>query len=343
MIHQFRNIILSVIICSGIIKPQDSIKVADTLLPGNIIRNLTDTTEIKDTAKTVDTLIQGDTSKTDSSIGSTLITGKDSISSEKSKRIIPEKTLEIIKDIDFSILLDVLLLLLTAYLLSKLIDRILLLKKNNIKFTKPRAIAGIFKTIIWLIVVYFIISIFINITYNIIPIILAAVIVFTGVAMIPFAFNLAGGLFISFTMPFVENDFIVLKDYKGIVKNITLKATYLFNEEQGIILIPNSYFLKNPVANASKSKAEHTLVLNFEFPADFDTKNLITIINNAALSNPYTSSNSAIKVFLKEIDLIDKIQRIELYVNICDSRFENDMKNLLNMNILQIIKKEKKI
>lgn len=262
---------------------------------------------------------------------------------KKAERSISEDTFRIIKEFNIGILIKIVLLLLTGYLLSKLIDKIILVRKKEKRFGRSKAVAGILKTLIWLVAGYMVITIFVNISYDVIPFLIGAVIIFIGVAMIPFAFNLAGGLFVSFTMPFVENDYIVMKDYRGTVKNITLKATYISSEEQGIVLIPNSYFLKNPVANASKSKAEHTLVIDFDFPLEYETKNLLSVIQDAALSNPYTSAKSGIKVFLKETDLVKKTQKIELYVNICDSRFENELRNMLNLNILQTLKKERKI
>ena len=67
--------------------------------------------------------------------------------------------------------------------------------------------------------------------------------------------NLLAGVMILLYRPFRENDFIGVLSYSGRIVDIDLRYTHIVTEE-GIVLIPNTVLLNNPVSKQHRSSEQ---------------------------------------------------------------------------------------
>ncbi|MAV29066.1 MAG: mechanosensitive ion channel [Legionellales bacterium] len=76
-----------------------------------------------------------------------------------------------------------------------------------------------------------------------------------GFAMKDALANLLAGVMILLYRPFRENDFIGVLSYSGRIVDIDLRYTHIVTEE-GIVLIPNTVLLNNPVSKQHRSSEQ---------------------------------------------------------------------------------------
>jgi small conductance mechanosensitive channel len=69
-----------------------------------------------------------------------------------------------------------------------------------------------------------------------------------GFALKDIGENFLSGLILAFSRPFRVGSLIECVEVKGIVKDMTLRQTTVESEDGKIILVPNSMFIKNPLA-----------------------------------------------------------------------------------------------
>lgn len=72
--------------------------------------------------------------------------------------------------------------------------------------------------------------------------------------------NYAAGLTIVITRPFVIGNTITVQGITGVVKDIALGATYLTNEEEETITIPNRFITGEVLHNSQENKLIETLI-----------------------------------------------------------------------------------
>ncbi|HDD42829.1 MAG TPA: mechanosensitive ion channel [Nitrososphaeria archaeon] len=86
-----------------------------------------------------------------------------------------------------------------------------------------------------------------------ISVIIAAVLIFLLVSMRDIVLNLAAELYLATRRPFKENDWVRVGEIEGTVKSIGGMDTEIITYEGDLVIIPNSYFLRNPIVNKSQS------------------------------------------------------------------------------------------
>lgn len=72
--------------------------------------------------------------------------------------------------------------------------------------------------------------------------------------------NYGAGLTIIITRPFVIGNTITVQGITGVVKDISLGATYLTNEEEELITIPNKYIVGDILHNSKENKLIETVI-----------------------------------------------------------------------------------
>lgn len=93
--------------------------------------------------------------------------------------------------------------------------------------------------------------------------------------------NYVAGLTIIITRPFVIGNTITVKGITGVVKDIALSATYLTNEEEELITIPNKFIVGDILHNSKENKLIET-VIGVSYNTDLDYA--ISQINQALSS-----------------------------------------------------------
>jgi small conductance mechanosensitive channel len=229
-------------------------------------------------------------------------------------------------------LIYILVLILVGYVFSNLLS---LSKKLWIykKYPVLNSLLIYIKTLVWIIVLYLIISLLSGQVSNILLGLIILVFVFVSVAALRFLQNIVGGIYLNITNPFQKGDFIRIEKYEGEVQKIELRTTTIISETNSMISIPNSLFLSVPVINVNRGQVEQLLTLDFEFPFEYPSSKIIKIVYEAALSSPYTFTKYKPKVYFRNSDFQKKTRSYQLQVFVFDGKYENELIHNLNLLI----------
>lgn len=137
---------------------------------------------------------------------------------------------------------------LAAKLLLKIIRK--LLEKSKIEHTVLTFLFSILKIVVYLIVVLTALS---TIGVNVSTIIttFAAAAITAGLALQESLGNIASGVVILISKPFVAGDIIEFEDVKGYVRSIRMFSTQIHTFDNKIVNIPNSRLTANNVTNCT--------------------------------------------------------------------------------------------
>ncbi|MDY2960121.1 MAG: mechanosensitive ion channel [Hornefia sp.] len=158
---------------------------------------------------------------------------------------------------------EILVILLIGYILLKVVRRIgkKLLVKSPLDDSVYVLMMRVISIVWWIIIVLIIIS---YLRVNIVPIISA---IGAGGAIIAIAMrdslgNMAGGVILLFTKPFMAGDEIEINGTVGVVDHIDLLTTQLHTYDNKVIIIPNGTVTTSVVINATRRELRR---VNAEF------------------------------------------------------------------------------
>jgi small conductance mechanosensitive channel len=112
--------------------------------------------------------------------------------------------------------------------------------------------------------------------------------------------NVAGGILIMLTRPFVLQDYIVCGNVEGTVEDIGLVYTALITVDNRKITIPNGMVANATVINVTaQDKRQLDLEINIGY--DSDLKRAKEILLDILQSHPQVIQEDGVKVFVKEL------------------------------------------
>lgn len=160
-------------------------------------------------------------------------------------------------------IVEILTILIIGYISLKLVRRIS--KKLLVKSSLDDSVYVLMMrviSIVWWIIVFLIIISYLRI--NVVPILSAigAGGAIAAIAMRDSLSNVAGGVILLFTKPFMAGDEIELNDTVGIVDHIDLLTTQLHTYDNKVIIIPNGTVTTSMVVNATRREIRR---INVEF------------------------------------------------------------------------------
>lgn len=194
----------------------------------------------------------------------------------------------------FAIIVLIIFLIIARFL-KKLIYNI------SFRISKSRSIAGLFSSMINLVII--IAGIYIGL--NILSLDKIAVSMLAGAGIVgltlAFAFqdltaNFISGVFMDLNRPFEIGDIIGSGNITGQVEDTGLRSTSIRTLEGLSILVPNKNIFQNPIINYKKS-IERKITIDFSYPVKAST----------------TELENALKKSVKSIPNLDKSKDIELY------------------------------
>ncbi|MFA3783548.1 mechanosensitive ion channel domain-containing protein [Melioribacteraceae bacterium 4301-Me] len=249
------------------------------------------------------------------------------------------KIFDVIKQINFFTLLEVVILILIATWIFNLLN-----KTAKSKFFKklPSAyfkILTLIRIIFAVIIFYILITLLFGSSKEIILLIILLLMLLIGVSSVPLWKNFMGGLLIFYNPPFEVGDFIKIHTHEGKVLEIHWLFTSIVTDDNSRITIPNSIFLQQPVENVNVGQAEHLISIEFEIPMNLPLEKVSDVLKQAAISTPYAHSKYKPEVFLKKVDMQRKVNVFETNLYIFDRAYENEARNYLNESIISEIKK----
>ena len=171
-------------------------------------------------------------------------------------------------------------------------------------------------------------------TKEITLIIVIVAIIVIGVSLIPLIKNFIGGIFISVAHPFEKGNYIKISEHYGEVQKIGWRSTKILTNDNNVVFIPNSLFLTQSVENINIGKREQLITLEFEFPFTYESRQIVSLLKDAAISSPYTYSKKEAKVYLSKSDFINEINKYEVNLYLFDARYDNELIDSINNYLL---------
>ncbi len=112
--------------------------------------------------------------------------------------------------------------------------------------------------------------------------------------------NVAGGILILLTRPFIENDYIICNDVQGTVHNIGLVYTTLDTVDNQKVIIPNGT-IANAILINTTAENKRQLDLEIQIDYDSDLRKAKEILQVILISHPQVMKDEKTMVFVKNL------------------------------------------
>lgn len=151
--------------------------------------------------------------------------------------------------------------------------------------------------------------------------------------------NMINGLIIMFSDQLSLGDHIVIGEHSGKIQDITLVNVVMLNDDDDVILIPNSSIFTSLIVNQSKQNIKKVTV---EF--ELDHKHLLTLdVLEQRLQNVLSPYNDAITqgtFLLRTLEIKKDMARfkVQLLLSMQDKKTERTIRRMLYTEILAISK-----
>lgn len=197
---------------------------------------------------------------------------------------IGEKIVEFLKNFGIKAGLVALTLLLGIALIKLIIiiER-KILKRAKIDIAVINFSLSLTKAVLWLVIV-FLVGYFLGISINALIAIVSAATVAIGLALQGSLSNLASGIIIAVTKPFVDGDFVDVGMVSGKVVNIKLFTTELVTIDNKKIVIPNSTIAASNIINYT-NQAERMLNMTIPVAYNSDVEKVSAVLLKIVKSN----------------------------------------------------------
>lgn len=201
------------------------------------------------------------------------------------------KFFENAQDFGFQVFLAVIIAI-VGYIFVKLIISFLkkILSKTKIEKTAITFIVSVSRVILYIFVIIAILST-LGVNVNSIIAAVSAAAITAGLALQDTLSNLASGIIILISKPFVAGDVIEFESLKGSVVSIKIFTTTINTYDNRTVTIPNSHLTKNNLINCTKEGVRR-LDLKYTVSYDDDIQKVKDVIvgvineNNLILSDP---------------------------------------------------------
>lgn len=141
--------------------------------------------------------------------------------------------------------------------------------------------------------------------------------VLVGFAFRDIAENFISGVMLAFNRPFNVSDIIEVNGFKGTVKSLDLRHTYIRNSAGRDIFIPNSTIVKNVLINYTR---DGLLRMDFDVDVEIDTdiQKMRKLIITYLLDQPDVLKDPQPNVLTFDIDALSIKNKITFWVDILE-------------------------
>jgi small-conductance mechanosensitive channel len=241
----------------------------------------------------------------------------------------------IFQSINASLVLSSLIILLLAYIASRISAYILMqlselgsLNKVGLNRITVKMLIPLLKLAFYFIAVYYIIFTIFNISSD-------KLIIFSGLLGAGLGFGLkdlfadiVGGMLIILDRPYQIGDKITMGGHYGEVRDIGFRVTRLVTPEDTLVSVPNSFIFQNPVANVNAGNLEMMVVIDLFIDPESDSATAMKILREALVSSRYIriSDKHPFVILMKDYPFYKRI-RAKGYANDFrhEFRFETDV------------------
>ncbi len=149
--------------------------------------------------------------------------------------------------------------------------------------------------------------------------------------------NFFAGLVIIFSRPIKENDRILVNDLEGTVVHIRLLSTIISTLSHETIVVPNSHLVQNKVHNYSFDDRRVMIINPVQVSYGADLDQVIEVLNQVAVDNPYSISRSPSEVVVRSFD--SSGITVELWTWLDDVTYKKQAFSWTNLEIWRSFKR----
>ena len=233
-----------------------------------------------------------------------------------------------IKPIDLGTILSSILIIIGAYLVTRIITYILIRfsERAGARRITVKMVVPLLKFAIYGIALYYILGFVISLSST-------QLIAFSGLLGAAIGFGLKdlfadviGGLIIIFEKPYQLGDKVKIGDYYGEVSDIGIRATRLVTPDDNLVSVPNYLIFTQAVASANAGSPEMMVVIDLFIDPDSDAELAMRILKEAIVTSKYVyiSKKRPFTVILEDYPFYRRI-RAKAYVY--DLRYEFEFKS----------------
>jgi small-conductance mechanosensitive channel len=233
-----------------------------------------------------------------------------------------------LKTVNFGTILSSILIILLAYLLTRIITYILIRFSERVGEHRitVKMVVPLLKFAIYGIALYYILGFVISLSSS-------QVIAFSGLLGAAIGFGLKdlfadviGGLIIIFEKPYQIGDKVKIGEYYGEVSDIGIRSTRLITPDDNLVSVPNYLIFTQAVASANAGSPEMMVVIDLFIDPDSDAELAMRILKEAVVTSKYVyiSKKRPFTVLLEDYPFYRRI-RAKAYVY--DLRYEFEFKS----------------
>jgi len=233
-----------------------------------------------------------------------------------------------LKTVNFGTILSSILIILLAYLLTRIITYILIRFSERVGEHRitVKMVVPLLKFAIYGIALYYILGFVISLSSS-------QLIAFSGLLGAAIGFGLKdlfadviGGLIIIFEKPYQIGDKVKIGEYYGEVSDIGIRSTRLITPDDNLVSVPNYLIFTQAVASANAGSPEMMVVIDLFMDPDSDAELAMRILKEAVVTSKYVyiSKKRPFTVLLEDYPFYRRI-RAKAYVY--DLRYEFEFKS----------------
>lgn len=154
--------------------------------------------------------------------------------------------------------------------------------------------------------------------------------------------NMINGQILMFSDQLTLGDYIKFGEIKGKIQDITLLNVVIVNDDEDLVMIPNSLILSSQVINHSRQNVKKiTLEFEVKLSSNLDLGKMESALRNSL--TPYSASIDINTFFIKTMSIQKDSVRIKLQVQLTDTErsMGKEIKRNLNQKIILLTSEDK--
>ena len=214
-----------------------------------------------------------------------------------------EETKELVSKITTAKLTQALLILFTAYLTLKILDKLVIWLSEKIAKEwrlRVKQFLPFLRMMVLTTTTIILMNLFLNLSKENILAVTGTVAVALGFAFKDYASSIIAGIVSLFESPYSVGDRIKIGEYYGEVISYGLRAVRIQTPDDNTITIPHNKIWTEAVSNANAGALEAQVVTEFYFAHDIDISLVKKILYRVAQTSKYTALKLPILVVMEE-------------------------------------------
>lgn len=211
--------------------------------------------------------------------------------------------LQIFKDVGMIDLIQILAVVLIAWMIIQVIKRFLpwvaQVSPSRFRF-HILPLIPILRLLILIAAVVLVVFIVTGATFQKLAAVAGALAFAVGFAFKGYITSLAAGVIAIYEHPYRPGDWVKIDDAYGEVKSVETRALHLVTPDDTMVTIPHNKIWESSVYNANDGQRELMCVAHFYLHPEHDAKSVRHKLEDVALTSPYLQLERPVVVVLKE-------------------------------------------